>query len=160
MRSERFPLNVLDAVCTSCGSPVEEGHGPDCLLAEHEAMLAGDKDALDSHDQDECYWCAAAQAPALSECRCGKCCQRLLIEVNLEDARREPKIAEQGSAIFSRFERIPGKRELEGFFLNSRENDWACTFLDRATNLCQIYDSRPLVCRLFNCDAPDNPARE
>lgn len=29
-------------------------------------------------------------------CPCGDCCRRLLIEVHLEDARREPKIAERG----------------------------------------------------------------
>jgi len=73
MSSERFPLNVLDAVCRSCGSSLEKGHDPDCLLAEHDAMLAGDQDALLCHDPNECYWCAAARSPILSECRWGGC---------------------------------------------------------------------------------------
>jgi Fe-S-cluster containining protein len=28
-------------------------------------------------------------------------------------------------------------------------------FLDDATNRCTIYETRPLVCRLFDCDGPD-----
>jgi hypothetical protein len=44
-----------------------------------------------------------------------------------------------------------GHEELEGYLLNNRE-DLACVFLDRRTNLCSIYDTRPLTCRLFDCD--------
>ena len=44
---------------------------------------------------------------------------------------------------------------LIGFLLNSAENGQACAFLDRATNLCGIYETRPLMCRLFACDKKD-----
>ena len=73
------------------------------------------------------------------QCRCGQCCRRLIIEVGLEDAQREPRIKECGSPIrgFS--------DEVEGYLLNSHENDYACAFLDRATNLCTIYPTRPLL---------------
>jgi Fe-S-cluster containining protein len=89
---------------------------------------------------------------ATCECRCGECCRRLLIEVDLEDAEREPRIKELGSPTFTdaRLTRS-GKRELEGYLLNSRD-DMACVFLDREKNLCTIYETRPLGCRVFDCD--------
>ena len=42
-------------------------------------------------------------------------------------------------------------RELDGYLLNREESGFGCIFLDSGTNLCKIYDTRPLVCRLFNC---------
>ena len=89
---------------------------------------------------------------AICECRCGECCRRLLIEVDLDDAEREPKIKHLGSPTYTD-ERLTrsGKRELEGYLLNSRD-DMACVFLDRQTNLCTIYETRPLACRVFDCD--------
>ena len=153
MGNERLSLPVLVAACRSCGSPPENGHEDDCLLADHEAMLAGDADATITHDPDNCYWCVVDRPPVVSSCRCGDCCRQLLIEVDLEDARREPKIAERASPILSPAEVTrSGRRELEGYLLNSNENDGACMFLDRTTDLCQIYATRPLVCRLFDCD--------
>ena len=89
---------------------------------------------------------------ATCECRCGECCRRLLIEVDLEDAEREPRIKELGSPTYTD-ERLTGtgKRELEGYILNGRD-DMACVFLDREKNLCTIYETRPLGCRVFDCD--------
>ena len=89
---------------------------------------------------------------ATCECRCGECCRRLLIEVDLDDAEREPRIKDLGSPTYTdaRLTRS-GKRELEGYLLNSRE-DMACVFLDREKNLCTIYETRPFGCRVFDCD--------
>ena len=80
----------------------------------------------------------------------------MLIEVDLDDAKREPRIAERGSPIYTPPERTEsGKEELEGYLLNDAKNGYACTFLDTSTNLCSIYDTRPWVCRIFNCDGPE-----
>jgi Fe-S-cluster containining protein len=39
------------------------------------------------------------------------------------------------------------------FILNNREgHDNSCVFLDQATNLCTIYETRPDVCRAFDCE--------
>jgi Fe-S-cluster containining protein len=85
----------------------------------------------------------------------GQCC-KLIIEVGLDDARREPKIAERGSPIYAPAELTEsGQAELEGYLLNDAKNGYACTFLDRSTNLCSIYDTRPWVCRIFDCDGKD-----
>jgi Fe-S-cluster containining protein len=67
-------------------------------------------------------------------------------------AEREPKIKEFGSPTYTD-ERLTrsGKRELEGFMLNSHD-DMACVFLDREKNLCTIYETRPLGCRVFDCN--------
>lgn len=107
-----------------------------------------DLDEFDEHDEDECYICLHKQE-VQSDCKCGQCCH-MLIEVDARDAEREPKIAERCDPIFS----APwnGKRELIGYFMNSKANGYACEFLDRKTNLCTIYQTRPLLCRLFNCD--------
>lgn len=48
-------------------------------------------------------------------------------------------------------------REVIGYVLNSADNEYACTFLDRETNRCTIYETRPLTCRLSDCD---NDGRE
>lgn len=45
------------------------------------------------------------------------------------------------------------QKELAGYLLNAK--DGPCAFLDRQTNLCTIYDSRPLICRLFDCEGED-----
>lgn len=156
MAHERLSLPLVDTICRSCDRPLADGHAADCLLAEHEAMLTGDEEAATVHEPDDCYWCAAAQPPALSECRCGNCCRRLLIEVDVEDARREPKIAERCSPIYAAAEMTKtGRRELQGFLLNSSANDYACAFLDQRTSLCTIHETRPLICRLFDCNDSD-----
>lgn len=156
MEHDRTSLPMADAVCRSCGRPFDAGHAEDCLLAEHEAFIAGEETANALHDSDDCYWCALAQPPALSDCRCGNCCRRLLIEVDVEDARREPTIAEQCSAIYTAAEMTKsGQKELQGYMLNSAENGYACAFLDQQTNLCTIHETRPLICRLFQCDESD-----
>src|SRR5271163_4166163 len=103
------------------------------------------------HDENECYQCLLSQE-VKNECRCGECCRRLIIEAEVEDAKREPRIAERGGPIYQD-ERltVSGRRELIGYLLNGTGGDTACVFLDQATNLCGIYDTRPLACRLFDC---------
>ena len=84
---------------------------------------------------------------------CAESCRRLIIEVSLEDAERDPKIKERGSPIFTPAElTASGMRETEGYVLNTKEKEYACVFLDLETNLCSIYATRPRVCRLFDCD--------
>lgn len=95
------------------------------------------------HDEEACYTCLLRKE-VKNECRCGLCCRRLLIEALPEDAEREPRIKERGSPLKGFGD------ELVGYLLNSRE-DMACVFLDRASNLCTIYETRRLVCRLFDC---------
>jgi len=92
--------------------------------------------------------------PAIqNDCRCAECCRHLLIEVGLDDARREPRIKERGDPIYAPAEvTASGQRELEGYLLNSKDNDGACTFLNQTTHLCSIYETRPWVCRAFDCD--------
>jgi Fe-S-cluster containining protein len=90
--------------------------------------------------------------PQQSDCRCGECC-RMIIEADLDDAGREPRIAERGSPIYAPAGFTEsGKPELEGYLHNDRAKNYACTFLDTTTNLCSIYDNRPWVCRVFDCD--------
>jgi Fe-S-cluster containining protein len=96
------------------------------------------------HDEDACYKCLADRPAIVNVCRCGECCRRLIIEVLLEDAEREPKIKEMGSPLKG----FDG--EQIGYWLNAK--DGPCVFLDRASNRCTIYETRPLLCRLFSCD--------
>lgn len=102
----------------------------------------------DDEDDDDEEW-----VEKRCDCRCGECCRRLLIEVDLEDAEREPRIRDLGSPTY-----LPavltgtGQRELIGYLLNSQKQDGRCVFLDDATNLCTIHETRPLACRVFDCD--------
>ena len=98
-----------------------------------------------------------AGAETHSDCRCADCCRHLIIEVDLDDAEREPKIKEQGKPIYAPGEMTKsGNRELMGYMLNKvTDTSNACTFLNETTNLCSIYDTRPWVCRVFDCDGED-----
>ena len=88
-----------------------------------------------------------------SDCRCGDCCRFLILEALAEDALVETKIKEKGSPMAELTG--TGTRELIGYLLNDTENGGACAFLDRATNLCGIYETRPLMCRQYDCSQRD-----
>jgi hypothetical protein len=88
-----------------------------------------------------------------AHCLCGECCEKLIIEVLPEDAEREPLIRKKGSPIYTPPELTEsGKPELEGYLLST---GMGCVFLNAETKLCTIYRTRPLVCRLFDCDGKD-----
>ena len=123
------------------------------MQAEHEAMLAGEPAAAAEHDADDCYHCLLAEE-VTSACRCGNCCRQLIIETCLQDAELEPRIKERGLPIYTSPElTASGERELQGYLLNGKES--RCVFLDDANNLCTIHTTRPLVCRLFQCDGSE-----
>lgn len=103
------------------------------------------------HDEDECRQCAEAKT-VVNSCKCGDCCRQLILEVDVEDAEREPKIKDLGGPIYGPPD-ASGQRELAGYNLNRRNAEsFACVFLDDATSRCSIYHTRPLICRLFDCD--------
>ncbi len=102
--------------------------------------------SLDSHDPEECERCLEQNESVLSKCRCGFCCERLILEASLRDGLREPRIAAECELL-----RDIGPEPI-GYLLNDRTNGNACHFFDRETRLCTIYDTRPLMCRLFDCD--------
>jgi Fe-S-cluster containining protein len=107
----------------------------------------------DDEDLDgDCVPCEAAAGEVKSSCRCGDCCRFLILEALVEDAIVEPRIAEKGSPLYLPEELTgTGTRELIGYLLNDTENGGACTFFDRATNLCNVYETRPLMCRQYDC---------
>lgn len=109
-------------------------------------------DEYNEHDPDECELCLETNHAKQSRCDCGKCCERLLIEASLRDAEREPRIAQECGVIID--DHLgQGPKEVVGYLLNRRgEGDYACRFYDRPTRRCTIYETRPLVCRLFDCD--------
>lgn len=104
------------------------------------------------HDPDECELCVETELTVLNcECRCGNSCEKSIVEVSLRDAEREPRIAELGSPIN------------DGFGDDIRQVRWPlnggehghCVFFDSVSRLCTIYETRPLVCRHFQCDSED-----
>ena len=138
--------------CPDCGMPEDQQHDEECVIAEHEAMLAGDEIANAVHDPDDCEL-FMLQCEVRNQCRCGLCCEYMIIEATALDARREPKIRERGSIIDEGGE-IP--RDQAGWLLNGRGG--ACVFFHRdeaGQGICEIYDTRPLCCRLFNCDTDE-----
>jgi hypothetical protein len=147
---DAHPLRVVPDHCLCCRQPNGKGHDEACVQAEHEAMLAGDPTATAEHEPDECYHCLLDEE-ASNVCRCGNCCRALIIETCLQDAEVEPLIKERGSPIYTGPEfTASGQRELQGYLLNGK--DGHCVFLDDSANLCTIHATRPLVCRLFQCD--------
>ncbi len=76
----------------------------------------------------------------------------------MRDAEREPRIAAECGPIVCDLR--TGEREVIGYMLNSSENEYACRFFDRQTRRCTIYETRPLVCRVFNCDEEQDRFRD
>jgi hypothetical protein len=101
----------------------------------------------DDDSEGDCLPCVAAEGHVSSACRCGECCRRLILEALPEDALVEPRIKERCEEVRDFPEDEPG------YLLNAR--DGPCVFLDREMNLCIIYETRPLMCRLFSCDGED-----
>jgi Fe-S-cluster containining protein len=99
-------------------------------------------DEFDDHEPEQCYACLMGRE-VLSDCRCGECCRSLILEALPQDAEREPRIKERCSPLTGIND------ELEGYLLNGP--DGACVFLNQQTDLCTIHPTRPLMCRLFDC---------
>jgi Fe-S-cluster containining protein len=79
---------------------------------------------------------------------CGACCRSFPIFVTLEDVRREPRIDVEAM-------RLPKGHNVAGwthqlFPLPFHEQ---CSFLD-GMERCEIYESRPQVCRDFEAGDP------
>lgn len=69
---------------------------------------------------------------------------QLIVEASFRDAEREPRIKALPT--------IKGfTDEVEGYLLNGE--DGTCVFFNQETALCTIYETRPLVCRVFDCDS-------
>jgi Fe-S-cluster containining protein len=118
--------------------------------------LPHDEDTEDFDHDPECYVpCLATNEVVRSDCRCGDCCRYMILEALAEDAIVEPRIKECSPIYQDERLTASGTRELIGYLLNSPENGGACAFLERATNMCQIYETRPLMCRLFDCNKRD-----
>jgi Fe-S-cluster containining protein len=99
------------------------------------------------HDEESCYACAAVRRAVATVCRCAECCRHLILEALPQDALVEPRIKEWCEEVRDFPDDEPG------YLLNGP--DGPCVFLDQRTNLCTIYETRPLMCRLFNCDGQD-----
>lgn len=148
--ADSVPLRSVPDHCLCCRQPNGKAHDEACVQAEHEAVLAGDPAATDEHDPDGCYHCLLDETVS-NICRCGNCCRGLIIETCLQDAEVEPQIKQRGSPVYAGPEfTASGERELTGYNLNGKAGH--CIFLDDSANLCTIYATRPLVCRLFECD--------
>ena len=142
--------------CPDCGQPECGEHDEECSIAEHKAMLSGDTLAGALHDPDECELCLLKEEVRGNLCRCGLCCEYMIIEATALDARREPRIRERGSIIDEGGEIPPDQA---GWYLNRGKG---CVFFSRDSagrGVCEIYETRPLCCRLFNCDR-DERAQE
>jgi Fe-S-cluster containining protein len=113
-----------------------------------------DLDEDGDHDDDECQKCLEANHTITNSCRCGECCEQLIIEVSARDAIREPLIKVLGQKL---------RDDVTGEYPPDDEADWllnrkeggGCVFFDRdveGQGVCGIHATRPLVCRLFCCD--------
>ena len=83
-------------------------------------------------------------APAGFECDgCGACCRTFPVFASAADARREPRVADEGRRLAEHLARPGWTYQL--FPLPFHE---ACCFL-APTAQCSIYNTRPGVCREF-----------
>ncbi len=81
--------------------------------------------------------------------KCGHCCSHLIIEVDLDDVIREPRIM----AVAKPLKNLPEEREeygtYSGKFLLTGGASMCCPFLT-IENHCAIYKTRPDICRTFD----------
>jgi Fe-S-cluster containining protein len=113
------------------------------------AVMGLDRHDIDEdgfHDTYECELCTEQTCSVSCECRCGNCCERLFLEASLRDAEREPRISAECGVIRDFDD------EVTGYVLDDRSNQTACHFFNRELRLCTIYETRPMMCRVFNCD--------
>ena len=86
-------------------------------------------------------------------CRCGQCCERLILEADVEDAENEPLIAIYGTPLRD------GDGRISVYLLNKHDNGrTACVFLSRDSDglgVCTIYGTRPRMCREFDCETEE-----
>lgn len=108
-------------------------------------------DFEDYHDESECELCIEQQETKSCGCRCGRCCETAIVEASFRDAEREPRIAETGMPLMD--DMRTGVKEQVGWMLGRK--DGHCVFFDPENRLCTIYETRPLECRVFNCDGPE-----
>lgn len=97
----------------------------------------------------------------ISECqRCGNCCTRGGPSLHTKDRdlltnghiklEHLVTIRKGEMANFPLHDR-PEPISQELVKLGGKGKDWECAFLERDTNLCTIYEHRPLECRLLEC---------
>jgi Fe-S-cluster containining protein len=121
------------------------------------ALIESHGDCADPTDCELCYIRRALptfEAEAAGHCRCGRCCRELIIEVSALDALREPRIAAEGSPVLDWDSCGETSGEVIGYILNRRatpdDPEPRCVFL-RDGNRCDIYDTRPTLCRAYDC---------
>lgn len=110
-----------------------------------------DLDEDGEHDPDECQLCLEANHSVQNTCRCGECCTKLIVEATARDAAREPLIKVLGKKL---------RDDVTGEYPPDDEADWyltapgGCVFYRQEgdTGVCSIYETRPMVCRLFCCE--------
>ena len=107
------------------------------------------------HDSEDCERCIEEQHAVTCSCTCGNCCEQLIVEVSMRDADREPRIAEKGKPLY---DMVDGRREQIGYLLNGPSG--ACVLFDSSSRRCTIYETRPLVCRVYNCDDPQDDCED
>lgn len=87
------------------------------------------------------------------ECeKCGKCCHQFGITLSVEDIAREPRLKEHMIPVHrvgnpkTRVYMIEKKLP---FVLTKSKRGGPCVFL--LNNMCLIYETRPEICRTFEC---------
>ena len=122
-------------------------------MSDADPIDAHDVDEDGDHDYEECRRCLEENHSVRNSCRCGECCERLIIEVDSRDAAREPLIKLLGRKIRDFDGTYPLDEEADRI-LNRKEGG-GCVFFrrdDDGHGVCGIHATRPLICRLFCCD--------
>jgi len=86
---------------------------------------------------------------------CGACCRTFPVLVSIGDAKREPRIRDEGMQL-----REWERRDEWEYRLHPLPFRRGCAFLAQ-DNSCSVYETRPSVCRRFEAGSPEcHEARE
>ena len=97
------------------------------------SLSTHDSDEDGFHDEDECELCIERNHSVCNACRCGNCCEGLLLEASLRDAEREPRITECSPIVD---DIRTGEREIIGYMLYA---DVCITSTIRTHGLCRCW---------------------
>jgi len=57
----------------------------------------------------------------------------------------------KGEMVYLPLSKVPHQADHEFVKIQGRGGEWSCTFFDRLSSTCTVYDKRPVACRLLKC---------
>ena len=64
---------------------------------------------------------------------------------------KQPGYNQEREMVYLPLSKVPHQADHEFVKIQGRGGDWSCTFFERLSSACTIYDKWPIACRLLKC---------